>query len=595
MGVCVMKRVVAVLLTMALSLSMFTMVSGTAGSGEVFTGSAIGHGGTMTVEVVVNNGDIVSIDVVSHDETFMFYERAFDRVITSVLEDGNLNVDIVTGATLSFMAVRMAIMQALDAAGIDTRAMMIPAPAHTPQTIELEADLVIVGGGGAGLAAAVTAAEMGASSIVIEKQSMLGGNTIIAGGAINIVNPAFQEPLGIEDSIGLHFQHTFYGGGAIANRELVRIMVENALDGFHWLMDDLGLEFRPTVSAAVGALFPRSHTPVMPIGTGYIYVFERFIDRPDADIEVLLDTRAHEFIMEDGRVVGVLATGRNGDEYIIRANNGVINAAGGFGANVEMRLHYCELWDGRLDNNIPTTNFPSIVGDGIVMAQAIGADVVDMGYVQLLPIGDPQTGSLSGTVSIMVEHYIQVNEQGERFIREDGRRDDIIAALFAQSNSTNYLILDSRNWPTGAETGTFGESIDNLVYYGRVHRADTIAELAVMVGMDPDVLQKTVDDFNAMVDGDMDCPFGRTVFGERIEVAPFLANRRVPSVHHTMGGVVIDRYARVIGVDGNIIPGFYAAGEVTGGIHGQNRLGANALTDIIVFGRIAGESAVLGR
>jgi len=564
------------------------------GQTGVFTGSAIGHGGTIVVEVVVERGNVRSIDVLRHDETPFFYELAFERAISGVLNDRNLNVDIVTGATLSSMAIRAAISDALTNAGVNIGAMMRSRPAHQPQNIQMTADIVVVGGGGAGLAAAVTAAQMGASVIVLEKMSILGGNTLIAGGAINIVNPALQGRFGITDSVDLHFRHTFEGGGSLANAELVRIMVENALDGKNWL-SSLGMEWQEVITTAIGALHPRSHSPVMPIGTGFIDTYQRFIDRPDSNIQVLLDTRVTEFTMQGGRVSGVMATSRAGDTLTVTANTAVINAAGGFGSNVEMRMHYDTLWDGRLTHAIPTTNHPGATGEGIRMAQAIGAAVVDMGYVQLLPLGDPRTGSLSGTLSITVEDYLQVNEQGRRFVAEDARRDDLIAALFQQSNSTMYLIMDSRTFPTGNETAIFGGTLVSLEYYGRIHRANTLAELAAITGMDPNALQQTINEFNAIADGNAQCPFGRTIRANRIETPPFFANMRVPSVHHTMGGVVIDRYTRVIDTNGNIIPGFYAAGEVTGGIHGNNRLGANALTDILVFGRIAGESAVLRR
>ena len=575
-----------------------SLIIGCAGGGRartgVFTGSAIGHGGTIIVEVAVDSGNIISIDVIQHSETPFFYERPFERVISAAVNDGNLNVDNVTGATLSTMGIRAAITDALSDARINTRRMMLPRPAHTARNIQMAADVVVVGGGGAGLAAAVTASQLGASVIVVEKMSMLGGNTIIAGGAINIVNPELQRRIGIQDSIDLHFRHTFDGGGQLANPELVRIMVENALDGKNWL-SSLGLVWEEQVSTAIGALHPRSHNPVMPIGTGYIDAYQRFIARPNSNIQVLLDTRATEFVMQGGRVTGVRATNRLGDSFTLTASRGVINAAGGFGSNVEMRMRYDELWDGRLDHRIQTTNHPGATGEGIAMAQAIGAAVVDMGFIQLLPIGDPRTGSLSGVLSIMVEDYIQVNEQGRRYVAEDARRDVLVASTFAQTNSAMYLILDSRLFPIGNESTVFGDTVNSLVHYGRAHMANSIPDLARMLGMDPNVLQETVNRYNAMVYGTLQCEFGRGIWRHRIETPPFFANRRVPTIHHTMGGVVIDRYTRVIDVNGNIIPGFYAAGEVTGGIHGNNRLGANALTDILVFGRIAGESAVRGR
>jgi succinate dehydrogenase/fumarate reductase flavoprotein subunit len=260
-----------------------------------------------------------------------------------------------------------------------------------------------------------------------------------------------------------------------------------------------------------------------------------------------------------------------------------------------MRMRYDELWGGRLDHSIGTTNLPSLVGDGIVMAQAVGANTVDMGLIQLLPIGDPASGALWGTISIIVEEYIQVNERGDRFVAEDARRDDLVRASLQQPNNAMFILMDSRNYPTGEELAAWGLTFDSLVAVGRVQRANTLAELARITGMNPAALEESVRRFNAAVDRREPCPVGRRIFRDRIEVPPFYANKNVPSVHHTMGGIEIDRYTRVLDTRGNVIPGFYAAGEVTGGIHGANRLGANAVVDCVVFGRIAGESAVRRR
>jgi len=589
-----MKRFFIVLLGALLAASL---VIGCADFGRgrtgVFTGSAVGHGGTLVVEVEVERGNILRIDVVQHSETPFFYEIPFERVISAAINDGNLNVDNVAGATMTTVAVRAALLQALNAARVNTAAMMQPALAHTPQNIQLSADVVVVGAGGAGLAASVQAAQLGASVIVLEKMSMLGGNTIIIGGIVNVSGTEQQRVRGIADSTDLHFQHTYEGGGRVGNPELIRVLVDNALGMMRWT-EELGVVWQDHVDTGLGALWPRSHQTVLPLGTGFLDMFHRFIALPDSGIEVILDTRATDFIVQGGRVTGVRGVNSLGDTITVYAARGVVNAAGGFGANVEMRMRYDELWEGRLTHVVPTTNHPGALGDGIIMAQAIGAGVTGMGYIQLLPIGDPRTGSVSGVAITGVEGYIQVNEQGYRFVNEAAGRDELIHALFQQTNFTNYIIMCSRNHPTGYEL-SLGAPLNTLVAYGHVHRANTIAELAVMINMSPAVLQATLNQFNEMVDGNAQCPFGRTIFGQRIEVPPFYASRRVPTVHHTMGGIVIDRYARVLDVNGSIIPGFYAAGEVAGGIHGNNRLGGNAITDILVFGRIAGESAATGR
>lgn len=562
---------------------------------EVFTGQAVGHGGTVTVEVMVYNDSILDIVVVSHNETRFFYELPFQRAITSVLDDGNLNTNIVSGATLSSFAIRAAIMQALNEAGIDTTEMMMPrTEPEGGEVIELVADVVVIGGGGAGMTAAIEASLMGSSVIVLEKLPFIGGNTLISGSGYNAVNPRLQEAEDppVEDSLDFHFQQTFEGGDSIADPELVRVLVENALGGIYWTKE-LGMEWREGIFTVPGALHRRSNSPVLPLGIGFVDMYHRFLESPYSNIELLLETRAYELITEDGRVVGVRATNADNNTVIAMAASGVVMATGGFGSNIEMRMYHDELWH-VLDRDIPTTNLPSLLGDGIVMGEAVGANLVGMDYIQLLPFGHVRTGSLSGLVGNSMEDHIYVNMEGERFVNEGARRDDMTAATLAQTNSMMFAVIDSRSVPTGDVLNFFGESHDMLVEYGHVYRAYTLEELAVLMGVPADALVQTVDEFNEAVDAGEDA-FGRTSFAGRIEQPPFYAGPRMPTVHHTMGGLQIDVYARVIDTYGNAIPGFYAAGEVTGGIHGTNRLGGNALTDMTVFGRIAGESAAIGR
>ena len=263
-------------------------------------------------------------------------------------------------------------------------------------------------------------------------------------------------------------------------------------------------------------------------------------------------------------------------------------AAGGFGANVAMRNEYNTHWDDL--SNIKTTNHVGATGDGIVMAEAIGANLVGMEWIQLLPMGDPETGSLSGNIEQGVENRIFVNKDGNRFVDEGERRDVMTKALFEQPDDFMWVILDKHSYPTEDIKNHFNESIAELVEAGRAYRADTLEDLAQQIGVNPENLVKAVEGFNKGVDAGKD-EFGRTLFMDKIDSPPYYAGARVPTVHHTMGGIQINTEAQVLMADGTIIENFYAAGEVTGGIHGSNRLGGNALADINVFGRIAGRNA----
>lgn len=191
-----------------------------------------------------------------------------------------------------------------------------------------------------------------------------------------------------------------------------------------------------------------------------------------------------------------------------------------------------------------------------------------------------------------VEYYYQINKDGVRFMAEDGRRDTMTQALLAQEDAMSYVISSAENYIEVEPNETiWGDDIDKLIADGYVFKADTIEELAEQIGVDPAVLKATHDEFNAFAEAGKDEDFGRTLFGKPLVTAPFFASTRVPTVHHTMGGIEITLDAEVLDVDGNVIPNLYAAGEVTGGIHGSNRLGGNALVDIHVFGRIAGTNA----
>ncbi|MGI6034896.1 MAG: flavocytochrome c [Limnochordia bacterium] len=454
----------------------------------------------------------------------------------------------------------------------------------------LEYDVVVVGGGGAGLVAAAAAAEKGQQVLVLEKMAFVGGNTLVSGGVCNAVYPPWQEPLGIEDSIEFHYQQTLAGGDYRGNPDLIRVLVEGApaaLDRSR----ERGLTFHPDgVFQVLGALWPRTHRPMESAGTGWIRIYLEAAKKAGA--HVLLNTRVIGLLRQEplaGRVYGVKAISSDGKQLEIHARKGVVLATGGFGANVEMRTLHNPL----LGPGFPTTNQPGTMGDGITMAQDVGADVTGMDFIQLIPAGCPKTGAVTGTVGAGIASSIMINKKGERFVNEGERRDVLSNAVFQQPDGLYYTINDSRVVP---EVTSWGERPTDLVAEGRVFKAGTLKELAELIGVPAKALAATVARYNESVRSGEDRDFGKPahLLKAAIEEPPFYAVPRVPSVHHTMGGVVINRHAQVIDRRGQIIPGLYAAGEVTGGIHGTNRLGGNAIADIAVFGWIAGENAAAG-
>lgn len=441
-----------------------------------------------------------------------------------IVELQGLGIDAVSGATLTSNAILDGVADCVKQAGGDVEALKAVKPEVTAaEDEELTADVVVIG----------------------------------AGGALNAVDEGSEEALAREDSVDFHYQQTCEGGDKQGDPELVRKLVDEAYDGVEWLMD-LGMEFQPGLFTVTGGMWERAHKPVKPEGSGFFKTYQAYMDKNEG-ITMKYETTAKHLIVEDGAVVGVECEGKTGNKVTVKANNGVVLATGGFGRNIEMREKYNEetkLWP-TLDETIPSTNTTAITGDGIVMAEEIGAELVQMGNIQLLPLGDPQTGSLSGNIEHSVESCIFVNKEGNRFVNEGGRRDEMTLALFEQPDTTMYIVMNSDCYPTDDEVNNFNESVNSLVAAGRAYKADTLEELAEQIGVPAENLKASVEEYN----------------------------------RHCLGGVKINLNTEVIDTEGNVIPGLYAAGEVTGGIYGSNHLGGNALTDTVVFGRTAGANA----
>ena len=596
------KKIVSLLLGFALLLSLVSCgsadttkedsgsneASGT--DGQVYTATVAGHNGDLSVEVQMADDKIAAVNVTEHSESAGIADLPLERIPAEIVENQSLLVDTVAGSTVTSRAILDAVTKALTDADIDTSVFMVEptASAEDLEPINLETDVVIVGGGGAGLSAAVSAHQNGADVIVLEKMPKVGGSTLISGSAFNAVAPDRQEAQNIEDSIELHYTQTLEGGDNEANPELVRTLVENAYPTLQWLENDLGIEFKDDIIQVVGSLHQRGFEPVEPLGTGYINGYTKYLDANNVDI--ILDTKVDTIIMEDGVAVGVSGLKPNGQQVTVKANNGVIVATGGFAASVEMREKYNTLWPSL--KNQPTTNHPGATGDGMIMAEEAGAELIDMEFIQLHPMGDPETGSLNtNPLSGSVKNTIYVNAEGERFTAEDGRRDSICKAALEQTDGMFWAVMDKSTYPNENEhKSNFDSTMEELIASGHAVKGETIEELAQKMGVPEDALVKTVNEFNASVEAGTD-EFGRELFENPLNNGPFYAGSRKPTVHHTMGGIKINSSAEVVDTNGSIIPHLYAAGEVTGGIHGTNRLGGNALADINVFGKIAGQSA----
>ena len=543
-----------------------------------YTETATGFGGPVDVTITVSEDKIEEVKIEGDQETENIGSFAVDMLDDRIMEAQSPNIDALTGATVTSNAILGAAKKAMRDAGADLNAF----PAKEEEEVaekdkkDLDTDVVIIGAGGAGMTAAINTAQAGKDVILLEKMPYAGGNTTKATGGMNAAETHYQAEQGIDDSVEQFVEDTMEGGHNINDKDLVTTLAENSAEAIDWL-DSIGAPL-PKVSFSGGATNARIHAPEDGSGVGAYLVTSLLKKMDELDINVMYDTKATSLISKDGTVTGVKAESRD-TEYTINAK-AVILATGGFGNNEDMIVQYRKDLKGTV-----TTSAPGITGDGIVMAEDVGADLVDIEQIQLHPTVEQKTSMLI-TESVRGDGAILVNQDGKRFTDELLTRDVVSAAELEQPGSYAYIIFDQR-----LRDGL--KAIEKYVSTGITVQGDTIEELAEKIDVDPATLAETLKNWNQYVADQNDPDFGRTTgMDQDLSQAPFYAIKIAPGIHHTMGGVHIDTDARVIDKDGNPIPGLFAAGEVVGGVHGGNRLGGNAVADIVVFGKIASESAV---
>ena len=633
------------LLILSLSLiSLFSLIS--CGSSKIFkagtyTGTSFGRNNNITVETTFSDNEIESIKVVSHHETAGIGTVAIDQMVDSIISKQSLGVEIVTGATLSSYGLIRAVEDCTVQAGAELKDLKtIADPEVLPEKIEKSADIIIVGSGGAGMSAALAASETGASVIVIETNGLIGGNTIVSGMCWNAADPEecavtesnpgqfallqsfldmneadvedyaptltilkqqIREYLAGDttymfDSPELHIMQFWTGcrrqgldGTWIKSEyELAREFSYTSLDGIKWLKGH-GIKFKDGMETVFGGLWRRGHLFADKEAT--FYDMEDIILKMGS--EILLNTHADDLIFEDGKVQGVTATYKGSVPVTLHAEKAVILASGGFSGNKELADKYNNYWPAGLAS-VGSDNIKSTSGDGIIMAMNIGADTEGMGYVQLFPAVNAVTmdmGSCSGTGA---SEAIYINKNGERFTNEYAERDVMSKAVLEQPGGSIFQIFDDSVMQHKLEIkrGPTIEDYENYLKIRALFKVDTLEEAAEVIGCDPETFKATVEAYNTAVDDSYDPQTGRTVFGQKFDTAPFYIAPAKPSIHNTMGGLKVNIENAVLNTEGTPIPGLYAAGEVTGGLHGGNRLGGNAVGDAFVTGRNAGMNAV---
>ena len=580
-----MKKLFCVILTLALLLASASALSEaqpeTLFTPGTYTAESQGIFVPVKVTVKVSETEIETVMIDATGETPELGGIAAEKMAMAIMTAQTPNVDTVSGATVTSNAIIAAATAALEQAGADiavldaNRQDTKDAGPKAEETIDT--DVVIIGAGGAGMTAAIMLQQAGKNFVILEKMPYVGGNTTKATGGMNASETHYQKEQGIEDSNALFAADTMKGGHALNDSFLVAMMANSSASAIEWL-DSIGAEL-PKISFSGGASVNRIHAPADGSGVG-AFLVDRFSAKlAELGVEVMLETVATELVTDaDGKITAVKAEGPDA-VYTINTK-AVILASGGFGANEEMYTTYRPDLKGTV-----TTNAPGATGDGIVMAQALGAALVDIEQIQLHPTVE-QTTSILITESVRGDGAILVNQSGVRFTNELLTRDAVSAAELAQEGSYAYIIFDQKLRDNL-------KAIEKYVKSGITVQADTIEGLAEELNIDPATLAKTLSDWNEIVKNQRDPDFGRTTgMNEDLTTPPYYAIKIAPGIHHTMGGVKINTAAEVINTEGKVIPGLFAAGEVCGGVHGGNRLGGNAVADIVIFGRIAAESAM---
>ena len=627
------KSVSALAMAAVIAVSLFgygcgakpASTSSDAGVSGDFTGTAKGFGGDVSVTLTLTDGAITGCTAEGKDETQGVGSEAIAKMPGEIAESGSIAVDGVSGATVTSTAIKEAAAAALTAAGLNPDDYKTAVENNaTAEDSTVDADVVVVGAGGAGMTAAITAAAEGKSVVILESQSMVGGNSVRATGGMNAGKTVYQDenefgesagvektlktaaekyadnetitalaktvseqwaayqanPTGYFDSVELMELDTMIGGKGINDPELVETLCANSADAIDWL-DEHGITLH-NVSSFGGASVKRIHRPVnaegktVSVGSYMIPLLQENCEK--AGVKMMLDTTATEILTDaNGAAVGVKATGASGETVTVNAK-AVVLASGGFGANLDMVVKYKPELKGFM-----TTNAPGIQGQGIEMAQAIGAATVDMDQIQIHPTVEANTAALI-TEGLRGDGAVLINAEGKRFIDEVGTRDVVSAAEIAQTGSYSWLVVDQAMVDASSV-------IQGYIKKGYTVTGETYEELGKAMGVDAAAFAETMDKWNGYVEAKNDPDFGRTSFANPLNTAPYYAVKVTAGVHHTMGGLKINANTEVLNEKGEVIPGLFAAGEVTGGVHGANRLGGNAVADFTVFGRIAGAAA----
>lgn len=559
---------------------------------ESNSGTAVGTGmgkhGSFNVEVSMKDGAIDRITVLDSRETPGIGDAAMDTMTDQIIAGQTLDVDSVSGATLSSMAFLTAVSSALDTLGEKKSTWEGRGRADLPAAeIPDSADVVVIGAGGAGFAAAISAANKGAHVVLLEKMGVFGGSTALSGGEMAVPGNWIQVKEGIADSPADLAKDILDGGDGKGDPDLVNVIAEGALDSSQWLTFEAGVSWKHDLMQFGGHTIKRSIIPITHSGSEMTTKLTRRAEEMEG-VTLLGNIKAKELVKNGDEVAGVKVENALTGETAQIACKAVVLATGGFGNNVEMRVKY----NPDMDEQVLSTDAVGATGDGIVMGQAVGADLVDMEYIQTYPVCDPETGALLYVGDVRLEYRgLLVNKEGERFVEELDRRDVISNAIKAQTDGIAYVLFNQEGADETGLLETHSDEYENSEARGIIAKGDTVDEVCEAMGVDAAGVKATIDEWNGYCKEGKDPAWNYRGTMNPIEDGPYYLMACKPAVHYTMGGLRIDPSAAVLDADKKPIAGLYAAGEVAGHKMGTNRLGSCSMCDIYTFGRIAGENA----
>jgi urocanate reductase len=589
------KTLLAASVALALSSTAYAAPTFTPGT---YKAEAAGIHGPVAVEVTFSKDKIEKIAVVSQQETPGIGTLAVDALPAKMVEVQSPKVDAVAGATITSNAIRTAVEACVKQAGVDPATLVPLALKKAAREETLTTDVVIVGGGGAGMSATIRTRMNGLDAVLVEKMPFIGGAASISGGQVVAQGSKLQKAFGVkDDSVESMMKDFLANGNNLNDREKLRLYAENVGATIDWLHDDVGVKIVPN---NLPFLAEYSHRRAVEFqgGAGKMAEHLRQVIGSNG-AKVLYNTKVEKLIVENGAVVGVKAVDANsGVTYTIRAKKTLLTT-GGYGNNKSMLTPEMQkvLYYGPV----------SSTGDGLKMAQGLGAKTQLLQYGKRYPNGiEVAPGKAKSTIYANVGAFDQagilVNVEGNRFVNEKASNRHILEPMLKNANGQGYVFMDQKSWEgfykRAPETGVSHEDMDKyLANDGKSAplfvKGATIEEVAKKAGINADNLKATVAKYNGFVKAKKDADFGRPVEYMKAEIAaegPYYIVEQKPRFATTMGGVCTDDHLNIIREDGKVIPNLYAAGELVGGVMGDDSPAGANVGWALTSGRVAADA-----